>query len=342
MSQTVQLYEYVTSGPGLTVDREAGVVRGVKILGHQSANGREYTDEAMRKAAGLYEGRGVFCDHRVKSAQPRSVRDKLGWLESVSHRPGQGLYGDLHVFKTHQMAGPLFEAGERRPDQFGLSHDATGTEQRGSRGKVIESIESVASVDLVNDPATVRGLSESRSTMSTLRERIEASPADPAIKASLLEAAGDMADAPVGGDGRGMLAAAVAALVQSEDAGDHELAKKVMKLLKPEAAPEGGGEKPVDESRKPAAPAPDAAGLTEARVKALCKLAGVEPEAALLESLTGASDDKAMKLLEWAKGRAQPLREQRGPRSQGPGRPPAPAGAVPDKIDRGWLTGRDE
>lgn len=147
----------------LAVDRDKGLIRGVKLLGLQSANGRTYTAEAIRKAAGLYEGKQVNIDHRDGSKKPRSARDRLGRAVNVQVRP-DGLYGDLEYLKAHPMAEAIAEAAERMPDMFGMSHDAYGREQAGSgkNGKpvVIESIERVTSVDLVSDPASVKSLFE--------------------------------------------------------------------------------------------------------------------------------------------------------------------------------------
>lgn len=49
------LKEYCSTGKS-TVDRANNVIRGVKILGAASRNGREYLPEALAKAASLYEG----------------------------------------------------------------------------------------------------------------------------------------------------------------------------------------------------------------------------------------------------------------------------------------------
>ena len=49
-----RLSERVTSQPG-RVDREAGVIFGVKIIGRHSRNGRTYSDRALSEAVNLYE-----------------------------------------------------------------------------------------------------------------------------------------------------------------------------------------------------------------------------------------------------------------------------------------------
>lgn len=167
-SGTIQLREYVIGDAGLPdrIDEQAGVIRRAKILGRKSANGREYTAEAVQDAAPRYEGRGVYTDHRTDAGSPRTVRDKFGWFENVQRSADGGLEGDFHYLKAHPMAPVLIEAARRRPDLFGFSHDAVGREKPGSNGTIIESIDEVNSVDLVSDPATVKSLFESRG-MST-------------------------------------------------------------------------------------------------------------------------------------------------------------------------------
>src|SRR5436305_865617 len=85
------------------VDRNAGVIYGVKLLGQRSRNTHgernvdetRYTDAAMQSAAPLYEGLPVNFDHAPKSqrGEARSVADRGGKVRNVKFRPGDGLYG---------------------------------------------------------------------------------------------------------------------------------------------------------------------------------------------------------------------------------------------------------
>jgi hypothetical protein len=158
------------------VDREAGVVSGVRILGASSKNGREYSEAAMQQAATIYEGLGVNVNHpdRKQASMERGVGDGIGWLSGVKYIPEQkAVVGDLNILKEHPLAGLLFEAAERNPKRFGLSHNAEG--RMGTKGgkRVVESIESVRSVDIVQTPATNTGLFESEEPMKKLREHVE-------------------------------------------------------------------------------------------------------------------------------------------------------------------------
>ena len=62
MTETLQeLFD--SRGVRMGVDRQAGVIRGVKILGLESRNGRSYLPEALSQAAPLYEGAKVNVNH---------------------------------------------------------------------------------------------------------------------------------------------------------------------------------------------------------------------------------------------------------------------------------------
>ncbi|HEY2838457.1 MAG TPA: hypothetical protein VGJ26_04885, partial [Pirellulales bacterium] len=82
------LQEFITSrGVSLRVDRAAGVIRGVKILGLESQNGRSYLPEALAAAAPLYEGAKVNVNHpKSFPAAPRDYQDRLGAIHNVALR----------------------------------------------------------------------------------------------------------------------------------------------------------------------------------------------------------------------------------------------------------------
>lgn len=45
------------------VDRDSGVIRGVKLIGFESKNGRTYPPSVLKGAVHLYEGAKVNIDH---------------------------------------------------------------------------------------------------------------------------------------------------------------------------------------------------------------------------------------------------------------------------------------
>ncbi|WP_145116568.1 hypothetical protein [Botrimarina mediterranea] len=156
------LQEYVQSaGRALRVDAVRGVLRGVKLLGLRSRNGRRYEESGLRKAIGLYEGSKVNVNHPERDPlAPRDYRDRLGIVRNVRVEAGQGLFGDLHYNPSHPLAEQLAWDAEHAPENVGLSHNVLARTRRDGAGIVVEAITRVQSVDLVADPATTAGLFE--------------------------------------------------------------------------------------------------------------------------------------------------------------------------------------
>lgn len=340
----------------LKVDEEAGVIFRVKILGWDSKNGRRYLPEAIQKKRHLYDGAKAFCDHPAKATDTRACDDALGvWRNPVVE--SSGVYADLHYFKAHPLSARVVEDAKRGLGVFGASHNADGAGDEDPSGVfVVHDITEVRSVDLVTDAATVTNLRESTMPTITLRALVEATPArKAAFSKHLMEMPEDMADmpldapaepaAPVEGDWKADLVAAIGKLVSSEDEADHKLAQKIMGMLKPGAveppepvAEEDESEEKDEDKDKPkettegrAVQPATAVTLTESRAKALCRLAGLDPEKdkQLLKAMTAGTEDAALELLEWAKNRASPARQTQV-RSQGHGG--GSAGPTPAKF----------
>jgi len=153
------LSESLTSG---NIDREAGVIRGVKVLGYISKNGREYSDKAMDDGVKLYEGLRVNVDHpdRKNPKAERQFIEGFGELRNVRKEPS-GVFADMHFKKSHPSAELVCESAERFPKQFGLSHNAEGEVVKRGGKPIVESLVRAESVDIVGKPATNEGLFES-------------------------------------------------------------------------------------------------------------------------------------------------------------------------------------
>lgn len=146
------------------VDRAAGVIRGVKILGRQSRNGRRYSDQALATALSLYEGAKVNLNHAPAADAPpgrRRFEEVFGEIRRVERRD-EAICGELHFLTCHPLAATICEAAERFPHQFGLSHHAAGPTHRADDGTwIVDDLTQVYSVDIVAAPATSQGLFES-------------------------------------------------------------------------------------------------------------------------------------------------------------------------------------
>jgi hypothetical protein len=162
----------VYSGKQIRVDRDAGIIHDVKIIGTVSANGRVYLMEALKSSIPLYEGVLVNIDHPKRPTDSRAVSEMFGKLINVRVEQ-DGLYGDLHFLKTHPLAEQICEAAERFPDKFGLSHNAQADGIDSDDGTfVVQKITEVRSVDVVSSPATTAGLFEQTRRKPTMKKRL--------------------------------------------------------------------------------------------------------------------------------------------------------------------------
>lgn len=167
MHETLQ--EFIDSrGLSLRVDREAGVIRGVKILGHASRNGRVYPPATLAAAVGLYEGAKVNVNHpKGDPAAPRDYQDRIGVVRNVIVRASDGLFGDLHFNAKHALAEQLIWDAIHAPRNVGFSHNVQARTARRGEQVIVEAILKVNSVDLVADPATTTGLFEGQAVSGT-------------------------------------------------------------------------------------------------------------------------------------------------------------------------------
>lgn len=160
MIQSLQEVCRLNSSP-LQVSRESDVIRGVKILGTESRNGRTYRPAALARAVALYEGAKVNVNHpKAGPHTPRDYQDRIGVVRNVTFRDG-GLFADLQYNPKHQLAEQLAWDAEHAPENVGLSHNVEARVSRQDERLMVDEILRVRSIDLVADPATTRSLFES-------------------------------------------------------------------------------------------------------------------------------------------------------------------------------------
>ena len=150
-------------GVRMGVDRQAGVIRGVKILGLESRNGRSYLPEALAQAAAALRRRQG--QREPSQGQPRRPARLPGPHRRDPRRDGPAATGCSPIsisIPSTPLAEQLLWDAEHAPENVGFSHNVEArTARRGDR-VVVEAITRVQSVDLVADPATTRGLFESQ------------------------------------------------------------------------------------------------------------------------------------------------------------------------------------
>jgi hypothetical protein len=185
MSELLQ--EYVDSSrQQLRVDRSSGVIRGVKLLGLVSRNGRRYRENALIQAVALYEGAKVNINHpKGHPLSPRDYQDRLGVVRGVAFRSGEGLFGDLHFNPKHALSEQLVWDAEHAPQNVGMSHNVLARTIKSGDETIVEAITKVQSIDLVADPATTSGLYEHTQAQESRVEGRgpENGPSDPPLDA---------------------------------------------------------------------------------------------------------------------------------------------------------------
>jgi len=158
------------------VDRENKIIHNVVLLTKHSLNtsgkiNRTYTDDCLDKAVSVFEGAPAFIDHPgdKEARSGRSVREQYGFYRGVK-RIGEKLVADDLVLYDVPDAALVMSIAEKNPLSAGNSIHAAGrVRDRNSQG--IEICEELlprtkwghrSSVDLVDDPATTRGIFESK------------------------------------------------------------------------------------------------------------------------------------------------------------------------------------
>lgn len=144
-------------------DIEKGVIRGVKLLGIRSKNRRNYDTPGVRKTGvSMLEGAQVYIDHPATPQTPRSYRDKIGVVENVKYRSGEGHFGDIRFNPKHASADQFLWDVQNSPKSLGMSINAKYKPGKINKDgdQVVESLEMVRSVDIVTKPATADGIFE--------------------------------------------------------------------------------------------------------------------------------------------------------------------------------------
>lgn len=367
------LTEFVQSPPR-RVDREKGIIYGVKVIGLESKNGRRYLPEAVQNAAPLYSVACCYENHPDKPNAPRKLAEKFGWLESYDPATATA---DLHLLLTHPRAATVLEAAEKKPDLFGMSHNAEGEGTTDADGTfVVHRITEVRSVDVVCEPATTSSFFEhhqrtqpmkrikAREFFKGLESRIDV--AKRARVKKIVEDMGQAGDVMIpeepeedAGDYKADLLAAVAKLLDSDDEESQGMVTKIMGLLKPKkAAPAteddetdtSESEDEEDDDGKKGKKDTEESLKREAAVNRLCRAAKFTPSEPLFEALCALNDDAKRKTLIAESKAAGGKGGRQTPRSQSPGADDAGNGgnseslteqAIPTKTEEltEWLRG---
>lgn len=311
------------------VDREKGIIFGVKISGLKSGNGYIYDDGAYsQESLKHYEGKSVFRDHGAKIGANRSALDLIGWLYDCEIKDREP-YGNLRLLNpATDFSTSLMNAAEHKPDLFGLSHEAR-VKWKTPAKTVAESILAVRSIDIVCDPATTSSLFEQRrNQVTTVGEYVKTMPAKSKERALLewlceQEGLADLPSLPLEEptavdpdqalkDG---FKSAMMAAVEAFVAGDldstgmiaklKELAKMLDKAAGAEPAAEAEAAVAAEQRKLKQSTDPFVADLQEQlrqmqakdTARDLCDHSGIQASPALLKALVALGDESDMKAL---------------------------------------------
>ena len=241
------------------------IVRDVPLCGPVSANRRRYLVSAFAgDRVKRYENVKGYINHG-RAREPRGYEEHLFNVINPRHRADGMPVGDLKVRPKHPMAEQFLLDAEHDPESCGMSHVAECETVTSPDGwEEITEILEVISVDLVTDPATVKGLREHKARPMTLREfakwvaKHPDSTEEQSVRAKRLAEMDDMADVPLDApapdvspeDGiKDAFKQAIAHLVDQCMSGDgdpKECLKKIKKLIDSHGEVNGKSE-PADE-----------------------------------------------------------------------------------------------
>lgn len=161
------LHERVEVVSRKSVDRDKGLVEGMKLCGRKSKNGRWYTDKALEQLAAMYPKRQFNFDHADRPGGHRRFDDLGGMvLESRAVLTGgvdvEGVYGNTGVETSTERGRKFLEFADRFPETLGCSHDIEADVVLNKAKGIYEvvNIIGVNSVDAVDKPATNKGVFE--------------------------------------------------------------------------------------------------------------------------------------------------------------------------------------
>jgi len=167
--ESLDLVEAFPSGviKSANLKRDVGVIEGTTLITGSSQNGkngkRRYPEAVLRKIASMAEGLPAYLNHTTPEMafKPRRLEDLMGRHQNVRYDAASGsVKSDLHV-AAHQV--PLvFSLAEKFGDHIGNSLVSKGQIAMEGDTEVVQDILLLRSADLVSDPASTKGLFESK------------------------------------------------------------------------------------------------------------------------------------------------------------------------------------
>ena len=163
----------------LRVDREQGVLRGVKLLGLESRNGRKYLPDGARAGPRpVRRGPGERQPSQGASAG-HAATIRTAWAWCATFRCGRRPACSAIFISIPSTRWPSNCSGtpSTRRKTSGFSHNVQARTVRQGDETLVEAILKVHSVDLVADPATTCGLVRADATAAAAAGAVGTGPA---------------------------------------------------------------------------------------------------------------------------------------------------------------------
>lgn len=163
---------------GATFEPANRTINGVTLISvGWSLNGRYYTPESLRGAAGLFEGAKGYINHDMWSYS-RDMRDLCCRFSGVYFdEAAQALKGNMRVFAGTPNAW-VYDLAQEAPNMVGLSvviegQTQTGVAPDGRTGPQVTAILVAHSCDVVPEPAAGGGVDPAREAVEGKEQPVE-------------------------------------------------------------------------------------------------------------------------------------------------------------------------
>lgn len=206
----------------ITVNRETGLVTGLKALGHESKNGDFYPESFMVSNLNHYNGLEVYYKHGPLGTK-KDVLESHGVTQNARvDKTAEGfpeIRVDVQFYKSDPAAMKLVDILEHHPHSLGFSHNMRIWWDETGKGRVAKRVEKGRSLDLVENPATMKDVLGANDTMPEITLEILESTA-PDLLREVQEAAATVAATPLN------------KVIASKDAKIKELEAEIVKKQK--------------------------------------------------------------------------------------------------------------
>lgn len=147
---------FITEADKSSVDNKSRTLSNAVLMKPRSANGYTYTNRALQQFVEKAGKPKSYFDHSMWNDFNRPVRDLAGFIDNI-RLEGDAIRGDAHIAPVEHGDMVLWFA-ELQPNVVGFSAVSEAI-MNDEESEVLEILQ-VISIDIVTNPATVKGLFE--------------------------------------------------------------------------------------------------------------------------------------------------------------------------------------